>query len=578
MGARNWASPPNSLPTKGAHAVLLLCALLVASVPAGGAPRLQPPYAPDWIPTDLADARERPVGNEKELHVSVAGVEVSVPSEFRCRVGVREELPMLLAKRSDAAKRIRITGTGPRGVMLDPTNVRMGPKKLMGRVTPAVQTVLLHDAYLMITLEVGNETARMPMKLLAEPTRPVFGVRLPDADDPEWQSDELRGALLAAANVPAQLVSLDPRVGKTDGLSLEEVLEAGPVRPPLLLSLADWFSPDPQATRAAVERRREDVHVLSAGSLPALTQERENAALAGRSVLEAAESLLNTTRALNLGAELLSPLLPRSTAERATFESKVLLWLLENGVGEHVGSLSFDIGTVSAPGADDPESWQALDRSSDIRALSSLAWGAPNPLGVWCGAFGIASSGDPGLDALAAVRRQVALAFQGVRGAVYSPLALPGLKGPAPGEPVPMYTGPAGGETPMAAALGEALTELAGVQPIYEPEDSPPCSKQLGSEITFMPFLRGNEGIVWVWSNAQGPRTLRLVMRQEPLGKRQLTFRPKEPYVERDVDLLFVAKRRPKDRSYYLEFASPPWRSRRSPSRSSPRFPPGWRR
>jgi len=538
--------------------VLLLCALLVVCVPAGGAPRSQPPYAPDWIPTDLADARERPVGNETELHVSVSGVEVSVPSEFRCRVGVREELPLLLVKRSDSAKRIRITGTGPRGVMLDPTNVGMGAKKLMGRVTPAVQTVLLHDAYLMITLEVGNETARMPMKLLAEPTRPVFGVRLPGANDPEWQPDELRGALLAAANVPAQFVSLDPRVGATDGLSLDDVLEAGPIRPPLLLSLADWVSSDPQATRGAIERWREEVHVLSAGSLSALTQERENAALAGRSVLGAAQNLLNTTRALNLGTELLSPLLPRSTAERATFESKVLLWLLENGVGEHVGSLSFDIGTVSAPGADDTDGWQALDRSADISALSSLAWGAPNPLGVWCGAFGIASSGDPGLDALAAVRRQVALAYQGVRGAVYSSLARPGLTSPAQGELVPIYSGHAGGESPIAAALGEALTELAGVQPIYGPEDSPPCGKQLGSEITFMPFIRGDEGIVWIWSNARGPRKLRLVMRQEPLGKRQLTFSPKEPYLERDVDLLFVAKRRPKDRSYYLEFSLAP--------------------
>ncbi|MGD8237664.1 MAG: hypothetical protein PVH68_03880 [Armatimonadota bacterium] len=515
-------------------------------------------YPPDWTPADLADARERAVGTSVEVYVSVGGVEVSAPREFRCRVGHREELPLVLSRRGSMAKRIVITGAGPRGVSLDPTDVKMGTRKLAGRVTPAVQTLLLRDTYLMITVEVAEETASMPVKLLAEPTWPVFGAHLPDADRCAGASRDARRALQGAADMPAQ--SLEPARGaeSADRASLDALLAATRSRPPLLLPLADWVAPETQAIRDAVERRRGDVHAFSVGSLPALAGDTQDAAAAGRAVLQVAAGLSRAATELDLAAEILSPTFPRTAADEGTFEGRLLRWLLGNGIGEHVSSVSFDLGAAPVPGVGEPESWRELDRSADISALSRLVADAPGEPGIWCGAYGVVAGGEPVPAALAAVRRQVALAFQGVRGAAYSPLAFPGLRPAGPDEPVPLCTASEGGQPAIAAALGEALTELAGVRPVHGADDSPPCSTRLGSEITFLPFLRGSEGIVWVWSNAAAPSRLRLILRQEPLGRRELTLRPKQPFIQRDADPLFVAQRRPRDRSHYVEFTLAP--------------------
>ncbi|MFQ5809549.1 MAG: hypothetical protein ACE5JM_08015 [Armatimonadota bacterium] len=541
-------------------ATLLLSLCVLGALCGLAAEYERPPaaYPPDWAPADLADARERVVGTSVEVHVSVSGVDVSAPREFRCRVGYREELPLVLSRRGSLAKRIVITGAGPRGVSLDPTDVKMGAKKLVGRVTPAVQTLLLRDTHLMITVQVGKETRSMPVKLLAEPMWPVFGAHLPDADRYAGASPEARRALEAAADVPAQFIEPAPGAEGGDRALLDALLAATPSRPPLLLPLAGWVAPEAQAIRDAVRRRRGDVHAFSVGSLAVLAGDTQDAAPAGRNVLQAAAGLSRAATELDLAAEILSPTFPRTAADEATFAGKLLRWLLQNGMGEHVSRVSFDLGAAPVPGEGEPESWRELDRSADISALSRLVAEAPGEPGIWCGAHGVVGSGDPVLDALAAVRRQVALAFQGVRGAAYSPLAFPGLRPAGPDEPVPLCTGSGDAQPAIAAALGEALTELAGVRPVHGADDSPPCSSRLGSEITFLPFLRANEGIVWVWSNAAAPRRLRLILRQEPLGKRELTFRPKQPFIQRDADPLFVAQRRPRDRSYYVEFTLAP--------------------
>lgn len=538
----------------------VFCALcgLVAAARAGEYARPEAAYAPGWVPADLADARERTIGAEKELYVNVSGVEVSVPSEFRCGVGHREELPLLIAKRGTTLKHIVITGAGPRGVALDPSDVTMRTNRQAGRVTPAVQTLLLHDTYIMLTVAVGKETARMPVRLVPEPTRPVFGVLMPDAADEAWEPGQQRRARQAAADVPAQFLSVGWGSTPAGSTFLSGLLEAAPYRFPMLLPVGDWVGSAPRGLRAAVERWRDDVHVWSAGDLAHLVGDREDVGQAGRAVLRAAESLATAVKELDPMAEVVSPTFPRSAADGASFDGKLLRWLLANGIGEHVGAVSFDIGAASVASASEPERWRELDRSTDIAPLSALVRESSVELGIWCGGYGVAGSGDPVLDALAAVRRQVALAFQGVRGAAYSPLALPGLRSANAGEAVPLCDASGDGQSLIGAAVGEALTELAGATPVYVADDSPPCSTKLGAEITFLPFVRGNEGIVWVWSNSARGQTLRLVFRQEPLGKRELAFRPKGRFIERQVDLTFVATRRPRDRAHVLDFTLAP--------------------
>lgn len=518
---------------------LLLCCLL-AVVSSAAQPqdtgRPRPEFPPDWSPAGLEGVHERVTGAAAEVYRAVGSVEVTVGKALRCRVGYREELPILLSKRSSADKRVTIVGAGPRGITLDTTAVRM--RKRLGRVTPAVQTLLTHDAHLLLKLTIAKEEGVLPVRLEPEPTYPtlVLGGLPTGLGEPDREA-----ALLASLDLPAQCLRLPgedadswlPLLRQRAEFAPEACLEVD-------LTAQGW---EDHLRQLAAEHG--DLvrfwQLQAPPPLPTGDEEPDAGAVArfAQSLRRAADIVHRAAPA----AVVLSPTLRAWTADTAAQARLVRALMQQQRLG--LGGLVVAYAPPAVPAQEaGAETWAQMDQAADLAAVRQAIGTDPRQeMGIWWVRHGPAG-GDERLEALRMVRDAVLAASAGAIGLEYRP--------PQSAEAVWRPEGAASDEA--IAAMGEAMAELAGATPSWEwGVGDGYCSSQAGSPVTVRSFVRGDEGTVFLWSNAPKRVEFRLALRQEPLGLRTLTLSPQGTLIERKTDLAFIAQARNKEGHYLVE-------------------------
>ncbi len=531
-----------ALPRRPA-ALAALAFLLAVPLAADDAGRTDPGFPPDWRPEGIGGAREVVVGpGEAELVLDVGGVEVSAPRDFTCRIGVREELPLILNRRGEGEKQVRITGRGPRGVSLDRTDVTM-TRRSLGRVTPAVQTLLTRDTHVLLDIEVGKETGSLPVHLVPERAYPIFAVDVGSAAVP----DPTR-ALLGALDIPCTYLHVPP-----DGPWLE-LARSAPDYAPRLVMDASLAAPDGAAPArehlaalAREHRTTTDFWQLRM-SLPLPAAGGEVEVEQAVAVAERAAAASGALREGNPNAVVLAPPVPtwgESDAPAALW----LAFLLGSDVRPGVQGHTVVHAPPAVPGSE-AEAWAELDRAADLSAVQATFRSAGAGFPVWWTRVG-SEQGQERLEALRAVRDFALAASTGVFGLEWRPLVGPASAGG--------LWSPDAGVNEIGAALGEAIAELAGAASCHGwTQGRGDCSWEAGSPITFRSFFRGDEGIVFLWSNLSRRVDVRLGVRQEPLGIRTVIFSPEGRFIRRDTDLKFVAEQRPVDKAYLVERALAP--------------------
>ena len=516
--------------------VLLTLGLLAAAAGADDLGRADPAFPPDWRPEGIGGARELVLGAEHvELVIAVGGVEVTVPRDYTCRIGVREELPVLLARRGEGDKHVRITGRGPRGVTLDVTDVTMTRQDL-GRVTPALQTLLSHDTHVMLDVQVAKETGSVPVHIVPERAYPVFA-----ADVGTAAVADLKQALLGLLDVPVTYLHVS-----RDGRWLELAAAAPELSPRLVADI----SVDPGPAEPGPLARQHG-HVVDFWQLQSVALAEGYGPLPPQEMEPIAARTREAARALREGDPtglVLAPPLPawhKADAPGAVWMAFLL------GPGGGVGVQGYTIEYAPEPIAGtEPAKWVQADRDADLSAVRATFQAANAGFPVWWARVG-AADGNPRLEALRAVRDFALAASAGAFGLEWRPLIGEGAEGG--------LWDPAGGVTEIGAALGEAMAELAGATSCYAwTGGERDCAWEAGSAITFRNFYRGDEGIVVLWSNLPRRATVRLGIRQEPLGLRTIIFSPEGRLIRRDTDLDFVAEQRPADTAYLVEGALAP--------------------
>ena len=492
-------------------------------------------FPPDWAPAGLEGARERDTGVAVEVFRDVGGVEVTAPRTFQCRVGYREELGILLSKRSDLEKHVTIVGAGPRGVSLDVTSVDM-PKKRLGQVTPAVQTLLLHPTHLLLKVTISKEEGLIPVRLAPQPTYPIFALGgLPVGLDETGRN----AALLAALELPAQCLRLPADDTEAWLALLRQKAEIAP-QACLSVNLAaeGW---EGRLRELAAERGDQVAYwqLQAPPPLPAADQEPEAAAVAAfAGLMRRASGIVHQAAPT---AVLLSPPLRAWSTEGAP-QARLLRALGERQL--ELGAIVVEYAPPPVPAGAAAEVWAEMDRAADLRMVRGAVDAAGlQDTGLWW-VRQAADGGDARLEALRVVRDVVLAASAGVMGIECRPSP----------SAVEVWQPQVAASDQGIAALGEAMAELAGAAPCGEwgiGEGN--CSSEPGSPITFRHFFRGDEGIVFLWSNAPKRVAFRLALRQEPLGLRLLTLSPKGTLIERKTDLEFVAEKRDKQGHYLVD-------------------------
>lgn len=518
-----------SEPGSRAHASLfILAALAVAGpiaarrAPADRQQSGEPEYPAAWQPTGLLDARLRRVGQTVDLYAAAGGVEVSVPQSLKCRVGFREEMPIILTRRGTANNRIRITGAGPPGVTCDPVDVEMRRKRT-GRVTPAVQTLLPRPAYLVVTVAVGADSARIPVEILPSVTYPLLGLAIPAGVPQAIAHAERCAAQIVEPIVPPPQAPPTAEPDRVWEQTVREVRQR--LRCQIQLNLGS-ASQSPQQARALVEQWAQQVDCWVLGE--AGTRAFADIAALATGVAEADPEALVFTPAIR------SDIRDERSPGYALYEA-----LLQRGLPEHVTGIAFD---ARLPGplaeAEEPAAWSDGDRAASLEPAVQLMAKHDANVPLWC-TIVPAMSGEERLDALRAVRDAVIALSTGAASVLFAP---------------PSGAGPTGHVPALAStALGAAATELAGARPVRVPPEEGDCSSALGSEVTYRVFRRGDEGIVWLWSNATRPRRLTLRLRHEPQGLRRLSFGgAAKDFIHRETDLLFLAQKDSKTRHFLV--------------------------
>ena len=513
----------------------------------------QTTYAPDWQPEGLLDAQERRVGEASELYASVGGIEVSVPKTLRCRVGFREELPVILARRGLVNQPLRITGICPPGVAVDPVDAEIG-KRRTGRVTPAVQTLLSRPVHLALHVQVGRDSADVPLQLLPQPTYPMIGLALPAGDlDAVTQAGQCAAQIIEPV-APGALAGEAARAD--DGW--QQTVEAAyrRLRCQIQLNVASdaqvrqqLAAPaDAGALDAAVVRLAgrwaEQVDAWVMGDAEAQGSDAYDSgpsrmASMARIIAGADPDALVFTPAVhaNLGDAGGAPF-GAGSRSLALFDA-----LLGTGLPQHVTGMALDVRAGGSAGAaDDPARWAEADKAASLQPIVDLMVDRKANIPLWCTILAPAGTGDERLGALRTVRDAVIALSTGAASVIHAPRH----------DPSPGRGGTAAASAVALEALGAAAAELAGADRVRAEPPEGDISTTLGSEITYRAFRRGDEGIVWIWSNSPKARQVTLHLRDEPQGLRTLLFSRTGDLVHRENDPLFVAQREPKTRDYLV--------------------------
>ncbi len=461
------------------------------------------PLEPGWDPGGNLDARERRVLNQTELLLDVGGIAVSIPSEVDITRGSRTGIVTYCANRGSIDKELSITVQGPPDVRLPEWRLPVAAKRSMQFRVP-VQRLLLGDCRLKLTFTVKDQSVSAPVLVHTTPAYPTTGLSwisagvLPSAED-------LAAAASSGLSQHESLLAADVAVVQAllaaDGGACEYLLH--PVEGAVPALDASMLTPEGAGARlgwaphVAAEAAAEDQRV-------ALCQ------LAG--------SLFTHHYAPNLHSPSLGLVSGENGAGlRFADEQWPTAVDLQGcaGVGADASLKSLVVAPPPLPGATvlgaaldgvsivGPSSyWTGVNARCDLTGVRAAATEAGFDLPLSVSGLSTMPSGDRRIDALKLARAMTA-AFYARAGAVLLNASMAHTADEA-ADPIMR----------MAHVLS---AELVGSEPVVALGSTETMSPRSDALVTYMPFLRGEEGILVIYNNSLHPLDVAVGLRSQPI-------------------------------------------------------------
>lgn len=457
------------------------------------------PLEPGWDPGGNLDARERRVLNQTELLLDVGGIAVSIPSEVDITRGSRSGIVTYCANRGTVDKELSITVQGPPDVRLPVWRIPVAAKRSMQFRVP-VQRLLLDDCRLKLTFAVKDEAVSAPVLVHTRPAYPTTGLSWASADALPT-ADEL----IAAARGGLGLHALPP---STEAAAVQALLAADGGACEYLLHPADGAVPALDASMMTPEGAGSRLgwapHVAAEA-----TAEQKRAAL-----WQLAGLLFTHHYAPNLHSPRLGLVSGENGAGlRFADEQWAAAVDLQGcaGVGADASLKSLVVAPPALPGATvlgatldgtpfaGPASyWTGVNAGCDLSGVRTAATEAGLDLPLSVSGLSAMPSGDRRIDALKLARAMTA-AFYARAGAVL----LDASMATAADDPVMR----------MAQVLS---AELSGSEPVVALGATETMSPRSDALVTYMPFLRGEEGILVIYNNSLQPLDVAVGLRSQP--------------------------------------------------------------
>ncbi len=493
-----------------------------AHLPLGNGPE---PLPVGWEPEDSLDGRWRRVGIGKEIVTVVNGLRVSLPAEVTVEQGVRGAGAAFVTNRGTREKELTFSLQGPPGAYM-PTFTAPFAAGGTTRFRLPLQMLVTGKDWLKLILSSGTETAAIPLLVNCEQRFPAIGLR---ADwDALTATTFPRGTLLQFlyARLPEDLPTgdyLGPVLSRNPG----QTVLALPLLRDLSAVMAD--SDSEQASR---------VMSLVGLYLPETLRDA-----AGSEIAVAVAAAASQIRTRFSEAKFISPPLPVITTDEGLQPSEQLAEALAAGMGAVVGAVAGRRPRPPAGGVLDEEVdgrlrgelcsfWADQDKQHDFQPLRQALNARGAHLPMLLSELPTTVTGDARLDALIIGRLLISGFAQGCTGATFLPDLLE-LPTPPSAEDSPA-------EYPVRIALRELNRELAGATPLLGLARTEGFSGRIDEPIVYRSFLRGREGLVFMWNNTSVPLDVAVVLQALPVQMQVLRLAYTGQFVTRRCQGLFA--------------------------------------
>ncbi len=488
------------------------------------------PLPADWTPDGLLDARRRQIGQQADLLLDLAGMQISIPEEASCRRGIRQGIDTYCTNRGSQKKRLEVSVQGPADVKVPDWSVPVPPKETMHFYIP-VQRLLGEDCWLKITFSYKDSQASVPLLLHTESGYPVLGASWPGEDEPP--SVSLLAKLLPLGAGIQHLAVGTAREAPVNHQSGFEYL-LSPEAEALDDLAADLAKPDEAGRRhcwlpytaesASVEQAGAALRRLAAYLY---TQDHSPNIFSFPYHLQWNEQ----DRALQLPPDY--PLDAISLQECAgntsgTWAVQSLALQLPPLPGATVLHAELDGRSLAAPSA----YWVRFNQRTDLAPIRQAARAAGVALPFTVLATDLAGSGDRRIDALKLGKTMVNALYQGATAVL--------LSARDSADRVGLLAAADGDEADPVAELFAALVpELAAATPVVALGAIETMSPRPDGQVTYKLFLRGDEGIVVMWNNTHEPVAVALGLRSQPVTVKLLRLAYYGEFVQQQFQPIF---------------------------------------
>jgi hypothetical protein len=502
------------------------------------------PLEDDWEPDGLLDARKRTIGQNAELIVDVAGLQISIPEHVTCPRGFRTGIDTYCSNRGTVDKVLEVRVQGPSDMRMPEWSVPVAAKSTL-RLRVPVQRLLIGDCWVKISFGVRGEYAAAALRLHSEPAYPAFGVAWPQGRLPAvGRLQQLRrlGAGMArlvieptaaAAQQVAELVRdgsgaveylLAPLGGAVDGLPDALLSPQASANKP---SWSPHTSPQVPGVEAKAHLCRMATSLYNYDRAPNIFS------LPYWLQWDATEGSLKLPAECPLAATDLRECLGRSDDDWGV-QSLVL------NLPPLPGAALLDAQIDGHRGAGVASYWADFNRRTELAPIRAAAHQAEARLPFTVLITEPTSSADRRLDALKLGRAMVNAVSCGS-----TAVLVPAVAGA--GEVALLDALPDADSDPVARAFTVLAGELAGATAVLALEPTDTMSSRPDAQVTYRLFLRGDEGIAVMWNNTSSPVEVAAGLRSQPVSVKLLRLAYYRDFIQEEFQPVFKLSAKAKE-------------------------------
>lgn len=496
-------------------------ALAPSSVPSATEPvpeALRPVYAPTlpvgWQPEGDMDSEVRRVGGESRF-LRVGPLELRPSREIAVRRGDRGSLELDVFSRSPGPTALTLEISGPPGICSEITTLEV-PARQMVVVRLPVQPLWAGSHSLLLKASTDGDSKQMPLQVEASRYWPTLGATWPVGADPGAYPDAIADGgvqfhhVTAPAGAEQAVLAGLAAAGADVGVTWEGGQEAA-IR--ALGALPEALAPQVSVLGLRAEST-DDCGLF----VDAVKADRSDA------VLLSIPFDLHTTPSGLRGDERLDRELAGTQVARA---DALHVRLPEPPASVVVRQLVDEI-----PSEGPLSCWEALEAAWSLEALRQQLWDSDAALPLFAELRSGGGTGDAALDALIASRAVLQVFLAGANAVTAPAVALEGGS--------PCLWDARGEGTPLLQAFSELTRELASARLAATVPGTDIAACEPGKPITFRPFIRGNEGVLFLRNNTQRRQRLAVEVRRQPASQRLLRLSYPGETVQREYSPSFA--------------------------------------